>query len=51
VLGGGLEIKVKRLRISPELRFTRWGSGRSGDAATQLKYSQNQADFLIGIIF
>ncbi len=51
VVGAGLEIKVKRLRISPELRFTRWGSGETTDGDSQLRYSRNQADFLVGITF
>jgi hypothetical protein len=51
VVGGGLEIKVKRVRISPEIRFTRWGSGQIGDGSSTVKYNQNQADFLIGVTF
>jgi hypothetical protein len=51
VVGAGLEIKIRRLRISPEFRFTRWGSGQSGDNGSVIKYSRNQADFLLGFTF
>ncbi len=51
VLGAGLQIKIGRLRLSPELRFTRWGSGESGAGPTVIQYNRNQADFLFGITF
>ncbi len=51
VMGGGLQIKIGRLRLSPELRFTRWGSGESGRGPTVIEYNRNQADFLLGITF
>ena len=50
VLGGGIELKVGRLRISPELRYTRWGSGETSGESV-LRYNRNQADFLIGVTF
>ncbi|MEQ1948904.1 MAG: hypothetical protein ABL995_17060 [Bryobacteraceae bacterium] len=52
-LGGGIEVKIGRLRFGPELRFTRWGS----DAAASLGVlfnppsQKNQAEFLLGISF
>lgn len=51
VLGAGLEIKVKRVRISPEIRYTRWGSGQKDTGASLLRYNQNQADFFVGVTF
>lgn len=51
VLAGGLEIKIGRVRLSPELRYTRWGAGERGDGASVIKYARNQADFLFGITF
>jgi opacity protein-like surface antigen len=51
--GAGVEVKLGRLRIEPELRYTRWG----GDAAPGLGVlfnapSQlNQGVFLIGVTF
>lgn len=41
---GGVEIKVPYVRISPELRFTRWGN--SGPLRTT-----NQIDLLVGLSF
>jgi outer membrane protein with beta-barrel domain len=49
-LGGGVDFKLWLVRLSPELRYSRWG----GDAATTFSVppSQlNQAEFLIGISF
>jgi opacity protein-like surface antigen len=43
VTGGGLELHVSRIRISPEIRFTRWGN--------QSLLNRNQASFLVGITF
>ena len=50
-LGAGLELKVLVVRLSSEIRYTRWGStsirATLGGLTTQL----NQADFLLGITF
>lgn len=50
-LGAGLELKVRRVRVSSEIRYTRWGASSFkaalGGFATQL----NQADILLGIAF
>ena len=51
VMGGGLQLKFKNLRLSPELRYTRWGSGDPPGGPDVLQYSRNQADFLVGITF
>jgi opacity protein-like surface antigen len=49
VLGGGVEVKVSRLRISPELRYTRWGgNSNNGFPGTA---NRNQAELLIGVTF
>ncbi len=50
VIGGGLELKIGRLRVAPELRYTRWKPAATG-GADLLRYSRNQADFLVGITF
>jgi hypothetical protein len=44
LLAGGLEIKVPFVRLSPEVRYTRWNN------AGPIR-SSNQVDFLIGISF
>jgi opacity protein-like surface antigen len=52
VFGGGIEFKVSRLRISPGVRYTRWGSENFRDPINSLlRTNRNQADFLIGILF
>ena len=51
VLGGGLELKVPFIRISPEIRFTRWEAKNITDLGGVLHLNQNQAEFLIGITF
>lgn len=46
----GVEVKALKIRIAPELRYTRWGS----DLTTTNRYYQShrdQAEFLIGITF
>ncbi len=53
-LGGGVEVRLLLIRISPELRYTYWGS-RAFDATflgnELLHSSKNQAEFLVGISF
>jgi len=51
VLGGGIEVRVPFLRISPEIRYTRWGSENFLDALNILRSNKNQWEFLIGLTF
>lgn len=53
VIGGGLELHLGFLRLSPEIRYTRWGqdSFRDLDNGSLLRSSPNQAEFLVGITF
>lgn len=51
VLGGGLELKIVNLRISPEIRYTRWGFANFESASGLLKSNQNQAAVLVGVTF
>jgi hypothetical protein len=50
-LGGGIDLKLLLVKITPELRYSRWG----GDAHVQFFNAPpsqlNQAEFLIGISF
>lgn len=48
-LGAGVEIKALRLRISPEIRYTRWGSDSGYTYNT--KSNQNQVELLAGVTF
>lgn len=48
-LGGGVELKLGKIRISPEVRYTRWSSRQSLNA--NQPFNQNQADALVGVTF
>jgi hypothetical protein len=59
-LGGGVEIHLLILRITPEIRYTRWGNqqfsgifpaGGASGIAGSLTSNQNQAEFLVGFTF
>jgi hypothetical protein len=49
VLGAGVEIPAGLMRISPEIRYTRWTSQQF--AGHLINSKANQADFLLGITF
>jgi hypothetical protein len=52
VFGGGLEVKLGFIRITPELRYTRWGSENFRDPVASLLHSnKNQGDFILGLTF
>jgi opacity protein-like surface antigen len=55
VLEAGVEIRAAVLRVSPEIRYTHWGSENFQEPATGLTSSlrtrRNQAEFLIGVTF
>lgn len=64
-VGGGLDIKALFLHVSPEIRYTRWGSDSSAGTASipagqsrlsyfgqpQASSNVNQVEFLVGISF
>jgi len=50
-LGGGIELKVLVLKLSPEIRFSRWGSDAARSFVNTPPSNLNQAEFLIGISF
>ena len=51
VMGGGLDLNLKLIHVTPEIRYTHWGSSRLVDPYTLVKGSQNQGEFLLGITF
>ncbi|MCL4781904.1 MAG: hypothetical protein KJZ70_02610 [Bryobacterales bacterium] len=52
VAGGGLAIKLGAVRISPEIRFTRWGTNNFADGVKNLlETNRNQAEVLVGFTF
>ena len=52
VIAGGIQLGGGGLSISPEIRYTRWGSENFRDNFRELlRFNKNQAEFLIGITF
>ncbi len=52
IFGGGVELKLGRFRIIPELRYTRWGNDAFQDVVgTVLSTNKNQGDFVLGLMF
>ncbi len=51
VLGAGLEVRAIVIRISPEVRYTRWGAEQFRGPNDTLRWNRNQAEFLVGFTF
>jgi opacity protein-like surface antigen len=51
VMGGGVSVKVLKIQVSPEIRFTRWGAQHFIDPGGLLHSNLNQGEFLVGITF
>jgi opacity protein-like surface antigen len=50
--GFGVAFKMGRVRISPELRYTRWGGETLRDPINALlRTNRNQGDFMLGLTF
>ena len=50
-LAGGLEIKILRLRVLPEIRYSHWGSDAIARSSINYPSNKEQAEFLIGLGF
>lgn len=50
-LGGGIDLKLLLIRITPEIRFSRWGSDAARSLVASPPSNLNQAEFLIGLSF
>lgn len=50
VIGAGLDVHAILIHLSPEIRYTRWGSPHFNLNGV-LNSNQNQAEFLLGITF
>ena len=50
-IGGGIELKLLLLKLSPEIRFSRWGSDAARSFVNAPPSNLNQAEFLIGLSF
>jgi opacity protein-like surface antigen len=51
VMGAGLDVKLLRVHLLPEIRFTRWGAQHFIDPNGLLHSNLNQGEFLLGITF
>ena len=51
VLGLGLDVHAIFVHVSPEVRYTRWGSKHFSDVNGLVRSNQNQAEFLLGLTF
>jgi opacity protein-like surface antigen len=51
VAGAGIELHLPLVRLSPEIRYTRWGAASITDLGGALKSNQNQLEFLVGLTF
>jgi hypothetical protein len=51
VAGAGIELRLPVVRLSPEIRYTRWGAGSITDLGGALRSDQNQVEFLVGLTF
>lgn len=51
--GGGIEVRALLIRLSPEIRYTRWKDKNIdlGPSNSGLSSNQNQVEFLVGITF
>ncbi|HEX6897315.1 MAG TPA: hypothetical protein VF146_18675 [Bryobacteraceae bacterium] len=50
-MGGGVNIQIWKLKIMPELRYSRWGGDASVKTFAAAPSQLNQAEFLLGIGF
>ena len=51
-LGVGVDFKLLLLKVSPEIRYSRWGGDKTpSPASINVPSRQNQAEFLIGVSF
>ena len=51
VMGAGIEVKALVIRLTPEIRYTHWGSSHFVDPVGLISSKQNQGEFLLGITF
>jgi opacity protein-like surface antigen len=51
VIGFGVDVHAIFIHLSPEIRYTRWGSQHFSDVNGLLQSNQNQGEFLLGITF
>jgi len=50
-LGAGLEAKIIKVKVAPQLRFTRWGADNPAKIFAAPRTNVNQVEFLVGFSF
>jgi hypothetical protein len=50
-LGGGVEAHLLRLKIAPEIRYSRWAADNTSPSLLLPLTNQNQVEFLVGFSF
>jgi hypothetical protein len=50
-LGAGVDFKLLLLKVTPEIRYARWGSDGAGSSSFPFPSNRNQTEFLIGVSF
>jgi opacity protein-like surface antigen len=51
VVGGGLDFRVSRFHLQPEVRYTRWTTGTFTNPSGTVRSNQNQFELLLGLSF
>ena len=51
VMGTGIEAHLAKIRLSPEIRWTRWGDAKFITTPSALFNSSSQFEFLVGLTF
>ena len=49
--GVGVELRLARFRIGPEIRYTHWGADPTSATTIGISSNQNQGEFLVGFSF
>ena len=50
-IGTGIELRLARFRVGPEIRYTHWGADSSNAAQLGFSSNGNQGEFLVGFSF
>ncbi|MBZ5611613.1 MAG: PorT family protein [Acidobacteriia bacterium] len=50
-IGGGVDVKILRVRFTPELRYSRWGQDATVLGFVTYPSNLNQTEFLLGLSF
>jgi len=51
VVGAGIELHLPLVKLSPEVRYSRWGAQSISGVGSLLQTNENRAEFLVGLTF